>query len=796
MSDIRLHAGDFHNIPYNIIDDPHLDSIRWKGIVAPRETWSTDEQEAGQTDPEVCKNKNWGTSVRVRIEGIHPADKNLLPDEKLPMVEVCLSSSSGHGGGSLIGGITQGSRVFGFWSDPVRKTGPILTGVYLTNEHLKLPKTQPQNNGFLSYSGYTYTDVVSGFNVSLKPGNPLEGGNLANLWGASDKAIMGEYTYGISSPTDCEKIPLNGIMKSMQELIQQVEKAQKQLNEWQQAAQGWIGDKQAWIREKTQKAQEFIANGIKWVFKEIRKYVEEQINKKTKKLYENINPPDRDKAKVGHDALMELITCLFNKLIKNLFKMIGNFLNQVFDRYINVPACAVSNFMANLIGNTIGKIAGAVDAIISSVSGLIGGVFSLANSILNLLKALAGFFACEEDQECPETKEWNIFEGGKPAAIFDINSIIGDAQGVASQAVGLVGSATGLIDTIAAAVDFSDLINSAISATDGCNVGPVFCGPPKVTFWGGGGGTGALGNVIVSAVGDILGVDIISRGSGYTKPPFVDISDNCGKGSGANAIAVMEPDGGTDPDTGLPTQQVVNVVIENPGADYPTRPDGDLGGDGRIWSPAENTVIRTPDGRWEQYPPGAELPDREGDVIIGPEDRQILEGGLPIGPGGLVTPGFGSDNNAGQPIEDQIADIRGITRIPGTGPNGATEFQSFPIINIGSYPAMLYLCDLYIDNYGLNYSEGDQVVIEPNLGGAEIEVKFGPFGTVSSVRIINSGNGFTERPEIYIKSETGYNANIIPVFCVRRIGDDEIGTIPDKEKFKVIKVVDCVGRVD
>lgn len=213
--------------------------------------------------------------------------------------------------------------------------------------------------------------------------------------------------------------------------------------------------------------------------------------------------------------------------------------------------------------------------------------------------------------------------------------------------------------------------------------------------------------------------------------------------------------------------------------------------------PAENTVIRTPDGRWEQYPPGAEIPQRPGDTIIRPEDRQILEGGLPvIGPGGNVTPGFGADNDAGQPLEDQVASARGTTRIPGTGPSGATEFDSFPVINIGSYPALLYLCDLYVDNYGLNYSEGDQVVIEPNEGGAEIEVKFGPFGTVSSLRITNSGNGFTERPDIYIKSETGYNANIIPVFCVRRIGDDTEGQLTDEEKFKVIKIVDCVGRVD
>lgn len=798
MSDIRITAEDFHNIPYNIMHDVIKRGLGWEGVVAPRKSWSTNEQEEPTKDPKVCAKSNWGSHVKVRIEGVHP-DKKLLPDEKLPDVPVCISPMSGHGGAILIGGPTQGSRVYGFWSDPERKIGPILTGVYPNNEHVPLKRTQV--TGFEVISGYLDNEPtgIAGYNVpSLKDAgfSALEGGNLSNVWGISDIALSQEFTYGISSPTECEKVPLNGIMKSMQELIQQIEKAQKQLSEWEQAAQGWIGEKQAWIQEKTQKAQEFIAEGIKWVFKEIRKYVEEQINKETKKLYENINPPDRDKAKVGHDALMELITCLFNKLVQNLFKMIGNFLNQIFDRYINVPACAVSNFIANLLGNTIGKIAGAIDAIIGSVSGLIGGAFSLANSVLNILKALAGFFACEEDQECPETKEWNIFEGGKPSAIFDIDSIINSAKGVADQAVGLVGSASGLIDTIAAAVDFSDLINSAISATDGCNIGPVFCGPPQVTFWGGG-GSGARGNAIVSAAGDILGVDIIARGAGYIKAPFVDISDNCGKGSGVNPIAITEPDGGTDPETGLPTQQVVQVVIETPGGDYPTRPDGDLGGDGRIWAPAENTVIRTPDGRWEQYPPGAEIPQRPGDTIIRPEDRQILEGGLPvIGPGGNVTPGFGADNDAGQPLEDQVASARGTTRIPGTGPSGATEFDSFPVINIGSYPALLYLCDLYVDNYGLNYSEGDQVVIEPNEGGAEIEVKFGPFGTVSSLRITNSGNGFTERPDIYIKSETGYNANIIPVFCVRRIGDDTEGQLTDEEKFKVIKIVDCVGRVD
>ena len=786
---------NLETIPYyNIFEDSSFKS-GWTGIVAPRESWSTNSQEEGTKDPK--KLENWGKRVKVRIEGVHPDSRQILSDDQLPWAEVRLGSAgSGHQGACLIGGITQGTRVYGIYEKPETKELPIILGCLGVNDEVPLSRTVP-TSGFANISGYVnggngLSDLVAGYNIPAVQGLPLEGGWHSNVWGISDINLMKEFGYGIASPTDCEKVPLNGIMKSMQELIQKVEKWQKQLSEWETAAQKWIGDKQAWIQQKTQEAQIFITEGIKWIFKEIRKYVEEEINKKTKPIKEALNPPDRDKAKVGHDAMMELITCLFNKLIGNLFKMIGNFLNGMFDRYINVPACAVSNFIASLLGNTIGRIAGAVDAIISSVSGLIGGVFSLANSILNLLKALAGFFACEEDQECPETKEWNIFEGGQPSAVFDIDSIIGSAQGIASEALGLVGNATGLINTIAAAVDFSDLFNSAISATSGCNIGPVFCGPPQVTFWGGGGGRGAAGNVIVSAIGDILGVDVRARGAGYTTAPFVDIRDNCGKGAGVSARAIMEPDGGTDPETGLPTQRVNNVVIDNPGADYPSRPDGDLGGDGRVWAPAENTVVRTPDGRWEQYPPGSEIPQREGDTIFSPEDRQILQGGAPLTP---LLPETTAD--AGIPIDNQIANARGITDIPGTGINGATDVNAFPVINVGSYPIILYLCDLIIDNAGINYSPGDQVVIEPNTGGAEVEATFGPFGVVTGVRITNPGSGFTERPEIYIRSETGYNVVLQPVFCVRRIGDDTEGRdLTDQEKFNVIRVVDCVGRID
>lgn len=108
---------------------------------------------------------------------------------------------------------------------------------------------------------------------------------------------------------------------------------------------------------------------------------------------------------------------------------------------------------------------------------------------------------------------------------------------------------------------------------------------------------------------------------------------------------------------------------------------------------------------------------------------------------------------------------------------------------------MLYLCGLEIQSAGVNYdSNFDKVVIEPNTSGAEIKATFGPFGVLDSVEIINSGEGWTQRPEIYVSTNTGYNAVINPIFCVRRVGDDTAGDIPLGTP--VVKIVDCVGNVN
>ena len=66
-------------------------------------------------------------------------------------------------------------------------------------------------------------------------------------------------------------------------------------------------------------------------------------------------------------------------------------------------------------------------------------------------------------------------------------------------------------------LDFSDIMDND------CNVGPLFCGPPTISF-----GSGeAKGNAIIGLTGTLLGVDIITPGGDYIGPPKVKFNDSC-----------------------------------------------------------------------------------------------------------------------------------------------------------------------------------------------------------------------------------------------------------------------------
>ena len=95
--------------------------------------------------------------------------------------------------------------------------------------------------------------------------------------------------------------------------------------------------------------------------------------------------------------------------------------------------------------------------------------------------------------------------------------------------------------------------------SDPCLTGDQPCGPPKLKFFGGG-GVGASANPVIDVNGNLIAVDLVSGGFGYTSPPQVQVLDPCKNGSGAVLQSIL----GTGDLTGV----VVQGIIKDSGQGY------------------------------------------------------------------------------------------------------------------------------------------------------------------------------------------------------------------------------------
>ena len=337
----------------------------------------------------------------------------------------------------------------------------------------------------------------------------------------------------------------------------------------------------------------------------------------------------------------------------------------------------------------------------------------------------------------------------------------------------------------------------------------------------------------------------------YTSTPKIIISDQTGSGVGAVAIAILEdgnsdstiifdkdgcgkPDlipkyplindtlppissknvinlensifetenlGGSGPDgvfssgistisiNQIPVDEIVStegrridkIVIVDSGIGYLPAPDGSSGAGGRKFSGPNDTIVYC--GGYNVYPPCSSVSVLKGDLIFSPlgqraeiyrqEDGELIQT--------LVGKG---------PVNGIKVKESGIlaTYCP-------TEEVDTPIFTPNNtYNVVLEIGDVYIENTGVNYSSGDQIVIEPS-NGAELEPKYDDTGRLIRVNILNPGIGFVEFPQIFINSNTGVNANIIPIFNITRLTENEDGdALPEiPQGTPLISVVDCVG---
>jgi len=701
-----------------------IENLFWHGRVVSRKEWESNRPNVPFESPSSVSGR--GYRVPVRIYSKHPKSKAVLPDSDLEFIEVLGSTSgSGIGGNGDTPGITQGDEVFGIYRDE-NGGDPIIIGTRLPNANVKLNLTE-NDDGFSNLSGFNQTDKVPRFLIPSIKSYLLENTRVANPNQISLSDIIKQYEESISLQSPCDSTNIDSIQSDIQKLIQKIEKVKRLSKSWIYTISNPIRynnqnlSPDEYILQLINKTSKTISKYLKNVINDIRQYVIDLISSKAKAFYNKLFPKEKILVVKNVNKVLDSVFCLFNKISSRLVKMVSKILGDVVDRYVNVPLCAVENIISTIIANIFNFISSSVTNIIQPIKNILGNISILVEDFFTASQTLLSLFSCDENPKCPTVKSWNPITGAQTVKGLDLNNIIDRAKTIESN-----------IKDIG---NFEDL-NFDLSGLyqDTCNIGPLFCGPPVVEFIGGG-GSGASANTIVNSLGQIIGIDLISSGSNYTEAPIVKFVDSCGLGSGATAVSELNSNG-----------EIARVVVTEPGQNYLATYNGTLGGDGRVWSTPDQTIILRNDSKYDQpYNPNETYELNEGDTKIGP---------------------FNSNN--------------------------IMLNEDYPFDGKGRYPVYLKLCDFRILDPGFNYSESDTVIIEPS-NGAEMRPTFNEYGALTNLEIISSGNGFESLPNIFIKTETGRNVKILPILCVHSIGNNADAPVP--EGVKLLSVVDCVGKI-
>lgn len=294
--------------------------------------------------------------------------------------------------------------------------------------------------------------------------------------------------------------------------------------------------------------------------------------------------------------------CLTSKISDALTNTVKDLLTGMVKNVINTAVCAVQQF----VGALTSKITDMMDGFLGGFFGPVEKVFSLIGHTMNIKGAIFSGMNMIN-------KVGNLFRCAKPAKMvashkhtIDVGSSKNDTdtetQAKMDKTIAAAGNANaskeakkeGLVAGITGGLSkfeeqygewgiFGSKVKDAGNQGIGnCNTSnPFACGSPKVEFFGGGGGIGAAGDIIlgnfinhldkddiygdIKKTGSIVGVNITSPGEGYTEEPLIAFTDSCRQGYGAYGRAKI------DSNINSPTYgQVTDVIVDTEGEYYPT----------------------------------------------------------------------------------------------------------------------------------------------------------------------------------------------------------------------------------
>ena len=559
------------------------------------------------------KNAENGESIyshrcRVRIVGYHGCGDE-LPDDELPLAHVLMppnmSSTGGLGSSMKYHG---GEVVVGFFLDGEDAQQPIIFGTLFKQSYIKdgLKNSQFNAKKQTCFVPYTPPDVratagdhqrsVTGEGGSANgeggsangDGSGSSGGNgqwEGNVVNESDETVAEtnvnhQTEFEMDSSTACEDNEISKITNEMKEFSRKTQNFKKLSSSdvFVNPLYGGVVDIQAELKLTSNRIQ----NSMTKLVRRGRSYViGETLDKLSTTFKDKVPKPLQGVTGEATNALSNTIYCNFEKIQDQLGDYLMKSLENMLGKILDVPTCGVENFLGDMFGqinNILDTSLGSIFDQLNSIQG--GGIASPSKTFsksIQFADIITGILECDQ-LNCPENTSYSSKNGIRKATPDDFSNLI-PKIGLSSLANPLLDALDGAIPQLPSLPSLDGAIPALPSRPD-CSTNVLKCGPPRVDFLGGG-GQGASGSAIVNALGQVIGVAIAGRGSGFIEPPLLSFFDSCENGYGAGGFVRIK-DGSID-----------EVVITSSGQNYlPNTTETDL--DGNV-----KEVVPSPDGNYD-----------------------------------------------------------------------------------------------------------------------------------------------------------------------------------------------------
>ena len=611
--------------------------------------WGDALEKTRDADPD--KKDIYSHRCRVRIIGYHGCEDD-LPDKDLPLAHVLLppnTTTTGACGETME--YQGGEVVVGFFFDGADAQQPVIFGTLFRQHFIEDQIKQADYNAKKQtcFKPWTPPEVTSNLNKnqvalgSVKKNFVTNNAEKNVAHNQKEEATNGKF----DNATACQDNEVSKISNTIKEFTQKAQKLQKLsgANEYVNTTYGGITDIQSELKLTSNKLHnsmtKLVRRGRSWV-------IQDTLEKLNTTLKDKVAKPLQAPTAEATNSLVNTMFCNFEKiqdgLLDYLFDSLENMLGQVLD----VPICGIENFLSDMFGQinnildtSLGDMFGQLNSISPGI-GLPSKTFSKAIKFANIITSALD---CDA-QNCPPNTTFSAKSGTSLSGDDDFSNIT-SKMGISS-----------LVDPFLENLD--NAIPAVPSAPD-CSTNVLKCGPPRVDFIGGG-GEGATGSAIVNVLGQVIGVSILGKGSGYSEPPLLSFFDSCENGYGAGGYVRLNDDG-----------TVKDVVMISGGQEYlPNTTETDF--DGNV-----KEIIPDPNAN---YDGAVSYVTTLSDVVVQNTGFGYSDGDTITVSGGSATSTTGDGDGVGQAeVELNIQDglIVGANIV-----NGGFGFTSIPNLTINS----------------------------------------------------------------------------------------------------------------